>query len=431
VASIVNGLFAGRAGISSHGTAIAAVGDNISNANTIGYKSVRAEFEDFVAGGQAAGKILGSGSNISAITSLNQQGTFEFTGRGLDMAIDGNGYFVVANGPQRFYTRAGNFNVDSSGYIVNQNGLALMGFPSNGTGALAPLNINSVTQSSVMTANATMSGNLNASTPVMPGAIPPADEAGDVGSTVTYADLNNASEYSTVVEVFDSLGNAHPVTTFFYRTGPSEYTAVSYVNSQSVDPGANPDAGLPREIGRVVMEFGSDGLRTNPPVPGAPDIAAVIPWNNGATDDAVVNLNFAPFTQFAASSNILSIDQDGQGVGSVVSMSIQPNGDVFALLDNGQSSVIGSIALANFANAEGLERIGGNLLQRSGSSGEPIVGRAGAGTMGTIESGSLELSTVDIANEFVKMITLQRGFQANSRIITTINQLLNEIIQLA
>jgi len=430
VASIVNGLFAGRAGISSHGTAIAAVGDNISNANTIGYKAIRAEFEDFVAGGQAAGKVLGSGSNISGITSLNQQGTFESTGRGLDMAIDGNGYFVVANGPQRFYTRAGNFNIDSSGFLVNQNGLAVMGFSANGTGALEPLNINAVSQSSVVTANATLAGNLNASAPVLAGAIPVVSPAGQVASTTTYADLNNASEFSTVIEVFDSLGNAHPVTTFFFKTGNNEYTAVSYVNSQSVDPGANPVAGLPREIGSVVMEFGGDGLRTAPPVPGAPDIAANIPWNSGA-DAGNINFNFSPFTQFAASANILSLDQDGQGVGSVVSMSIQPNGDVFAVLNNGQSAIIGTIALANFANSEGLERIGGNLLQRSGSSGEPIIGQPGAGQMGTIDSGSLELSTVDIASEFVKMITLQRGFQANSRIITTINQLLNEIIQLA
>ena len=134
--SIINGLFAGRSGISSHGSAIAVVGDNISNASTIGYKAARAEFEDLIAGGQASGRVIGAGSSVSSINSIFQQGTLEFTSRPLDLAIDGNGFFAVADGSQRFYTRAGNFKIDSSGYIVNQNGLAVLGFPAGGSGAL-------------------------------------------------------------------------------------------------------------------------------------------------------------------------------------------------------------------------------------------------------------------------------------------------------
>ncbi|MDC0358835.1 flagellar hook-basal body complex protein [Oligoflexia bacterium] len=206
--------------------------------------------------------------------------------------------------------------------------------------------------------------------------------------------------------------------------------ARGYVNSEDVDVPANVETGHPRLIGDVELTFNADGTRSNAPLPTSQDIAATIGWENGSSQTNAINFTFSPFTQYSSSSNILSITQDGKGIGAVTSVSIEANGDIFALLDNGQASVIGTVALINFANPEGLNRIGANRLQQSIYSGEPIVGEPTSGTFGAVQSGSLELSTVDIANEFVKLITLQRGFQASSRIITTINQLLNEIIQL-
>ncbi len=442
--SIVNGLFSGRSGIASHGVAIAAVGDNISNSSTVGYKTSRTEFEDLVAGGQAAGKIIGSGSSVSAITQVFEQGTLEFTSRPLDLAIDGNGFFVVADGEQRFYTRAGNFKVDESGFVVNQNSLAVLGFPANGTGALEPLNINTISQDSVATTSVAVSGNVDSrSTVVAAAAIPAASVAGQAPpatETVTYSDLNSAAEFSTTVDVFDSLGEAHTVTFFFFHTQAvptGQYTVRGYVPSEDVDPSGS-SAGYPRQIsagataagGTISMAFGGDGTRSNAPAAGAFDLTAAVPWANGAQASSL-NINLVPFTQFASSSNVLSITQNGQGIGTVTSLNIEKNGDIFALLSNGQSAIIGTVGLVSFSNPEGLTRIGGTLLQQGADSGEPIIGKPTSGTFGSISSGSLELSTVDIANEFVKLITLQRGFQANSRIITTINQLLNEIIQLA
>ena len=430
--SIVNGLFSGRSGIASHGAAIAVVGDNISNSSTIGFKASRAEFQDLIAGGQTSGKVIGTGSSISGVSTLFEQGTLEFTNRPLDLAIDGNGFFVVANGAQRYYTRAGNFKLNASGYIVDQNNYSVLGFPAGGSGALAPLNVNSVSQESVATTAVTITANLDAGgetidvddipTVTAPGAGTP--------STTTYADLNEVSEFSTVVEIFDSLGAAHTVTTFFFHTDSGEYVARAYVNSEDVDTSGSA-TGIPRLIGSATLEFGSDGSRTNSPSPGATDITATIPWNNGADATAEVDFTYDPATSFSAESNVLSISQDGKGIGSVTSISIEENGDIFALLSNGQSAIIGKLGLINFSNPEGLTRVGNNLLQQSASSGEPIVGSPQTGTLGTVQAGSIELSTVDIANEFVKIITLQRGFQANARIITSIDQLLNEIIQLA
>jgi len=430
VPSIINGLFAGRSGITSHGMAISVSGDNISNANTIGFKSSRASFEDIMAGEGILGKQVGSGSQIGAVQTMFEQGTLEFTGRPLDLGISGNGFFVLANGLDRSYSRAGDFKIDAAGFITNQNGLAVLGFPTNGSGALQPINVNNIEQSSIATNEVNISGNVNSATPLVdvndipvPGAaFPP---------TVTYADLNKFAEYSTVVDVFDSLGQNHPVSLMFYHTGANEFTVRAYVNNNEVDPLAQITVtGYPRFVGEKVITFGGNGQRNPAFSPTVPDLTMTVDWNNGA-DQSVTDLNFNPMTQYAAASNILSVSQDGKGIGSVSSISIGGDGKVSALLTNGQTSVIGSIALANFSNPEGLLRLGKNQLGVSVASGDPIYGKPTAGTFGAIKAGTVELSTVDIASEFVRIITLQRGFQASSRIITTINQLLNDVIQLA
>jgi len=457
VASIVNGLFAGRSGISSHGTAIAVVGDNIANASTIGYKSAQAQFEDLVSGGQATGRIVGSGSQISAVTTSFAQGTLESTGRQLDLAIAGNGVFVLNNDGQRFYTRAGNFKIDAGGNVVNQNGLQVMGFPAGGSGALEALSINNVSQDSVATTTVGITGNLNAGASVaFPSSTTPAFAtlaalntatvragASTADGSVTYALLNEMAEFRSTIEVFDSLGQSHSVNMFFFKTGTNQFTAQAYVNAEEVGNSASGSDGKPRLISTsaigagagtasMVLNYNTDGsLNTST---STASLASSILWSNGSTTGstgAAVTFDMSGFSQFSSASNATAITQDGKGVGTVGSISISKDGEIFAILSNGQSSVIGTIGLVNFANAEGLTRVGSNLLQQSPDSGEPIVGRPNSGTFGTVESGRVELSTVDIADQFVKLITLQRGFQANSRIITTINQLLNDIIQLA
>lgn len=410
--------------------AISVAGDNISNANTIGYKASRASFEDIIAGEGILGRQVGSGSQVGTVQTLFEQGTLEFTGRPLDLGISGNGFFVLANGLERSYTRSGDFKIDSAGFITSQGGAAVLGFPANGSGALQPINVNDIEQSSIATNEVNISGNINSSVltvdvgdiPVPGVAIPP---------VVTYADLNKFAEYSTVIDVFDSLGENHAVSLMFFHTGANEYTVRAYVNNDDVDPTASlTTTGYPRFVGEKVLTFGGNGQRNPPFVTGTPDITMTIDWNNGA-DQSLTDLNFNPMSQYAAASNILSISQDGKGIGSVNSISIGQDGRVSALLTNGQTSVIGSIALANFANPEGLLRLGKNQLGVSVASGDAIYGKPTAGSFGEIKAGTVELSTVDIASEFVRIITLQRGFQASTRIITTINQLLNDIIQLA
>ena len=426
--SIINGLFAGRAGISSHGSAIAVSGDNISNSNTIGYKANRAEFEDLMAGEGVIGRQVGSGSSVATVSTIFEQGTLEFTGRPLDLGIAGTGYFVVAKEDQRYFTRAGNFKVDSAGFVTNQLGLAILGFPANGSGALEPININTIKQGTVATTVVDIAGNIDASSDLVNTAVIPVPGL-VVPPTVTYSDLNSFAAYSTVVDVFDTLGEKHTISMFFYHTDTNEYTVRGYVNNEEVDA-TGTLTGYPRLIGEKVITFGGNGQRNPLPVVGTPDFTTNITWKN-QSELSDIAVTFSPMTQYSAQSNILSISQDGQGVGAVTTLAVSSNGSISALLTNGQQTVIGTLAMASFSNPEGLTRLGGNLLSLSSSSGEPIYCKAESGNFGSLKSGTVELSTVDIASEFVKIITLQRGFQASSRIITTINQLLNEIIQLA
>ena len=428
MASIINGLFAGRAGISSHGTAIAVTGDNISNSNTIGYKANRAEFEDLMAGEGVIGRQVGSGSSVATVSTIFEQGTLEFTGRPLDLGIAGTGYFVVAKEDQRYFTRAGNYKVDSAGFVTNQSGLAILGFPANGSGALEPININTIKQGTVATTEVDIAGNIDASSDLVNTAVIP-DPGLVIPPTVTYSDLNSFAAYSTVVDVFDTLGEKHTISMFFYHTDTNEYTVRGYVNNEEVDA-TGTLTGYPRLIGEKVLTFGGNGQRIPLPVVGTPDFTTNITWKN-QSELSDIAVTFSPMTQYSAQSNILSISQDGQGIGAVTTLAVSSNGSISALLTNGQQTVIGTLAMASFSNPEGLTRLGGNLLSLSTSSGEPVYGKAESGNFGSLKSGTVELSTVDIASEFVKIITLQRGFQASSRIITTINQLLNEIIQLA
>jgi len=432
VPSIINGLFSGRSGIQSHGAAIAVLADNIANSNTTGYKTSRADFADLLAGNLSGGggnTAVGSGSDVRQITQIFTQGTFEFTGRGLDLAVDGNGFFIVQDPSTntRFYTRAGNFSVDADGNLLNQNGLLVQGFPIGGTGGLESLNINTLTNESAETSNVNITGNLDAS--VSDFAAAPLPGVG----VPTYQDLADDSVFSTFVDVFDSLGAKHTVSLYFFKPGAAgTWDVAAYVDGSEVTE-AGATAGVPYQIGRSTLADG-DGLQFDSS--GALNIATSefdalgVTWSNGAADSDL-NFSFNPFTQFASPSTVSSITQDGAGAGSVIAFNVATDGTLVALLDNGQTSDIGQIGLANFANQEGLRRVGGSLFLNSPDSGEPVVGTPNVGQFGAIESGALELSTADIASDFIKLISLQRGFQGSSRIITNIDDLLSEIVNLA
>lgn len=418
MSSLFDGLNASRASIAAHGTAISVLADNIANGNTTGFKASRADFADLLTGTLRGGNALnpGGGSSVLNVTPILTQGSFESTGRGLDVAIDGNGYFIVqdTNGSNsRFYTRAGNFQVDTQGNLIDQNGFRVLGFPANGAGGLQALNVNDRVTDSVPSSSISITGNLDASSAVQ--AVP--------GGTPTFQQLNDAAQFSTFVDAFDSLGVSHTVSLYFFHTAAAGTWQVNaYVDGGEVTGGT---AGIPSPVGSSALTFGSDGQRT---AVGAPDFTATPAWNDGATAGSI-DFTFDPLTQFASPSSVSSITQDGTGSGSVTGFTFGEDGTLLATLDNGQTASIGKIALATFANAEGLKRIGNSLFAESLRSGEPVVGTPATGSFGSLADGALELSTSDLASDFVKLISYQRGFQGSSRIISQINDLLNDLIQ--
>jgi flagellar hook protein FlgE len=431
VPSIVDGLFAGRSGIQSQGTGIAVLADNISNSNTTGFKQSRADFADLLAGNLSGGQsvVTGSGSSVVSVTPVLTQGTLEFTGRGLDTAVDGNGYFVVqdqASG-QRFYSRAGNFKIDTDGNLLNQNGFRVLGFPSSGAGGLQALNVNDRSQSSIQTTEVSIGGNLESDKPTT---TPPTVDA---NNETTFKDVSDAASYSTFLDVFDSLGAKHTVTLYYFHTvqgtgsTDSEWQVQAYVDGGDIVGGT---AGKAHKIGETGTSLKFDSSGTRPGTLPDSDMEAQPAWVGGASVGDI-NFSFQPYTQFSTPSSVDNLSQDGTGSGNVVGFSIEPSGQLFAQLDNGQTAVVGTVALATFANPEGLRRSGGSLFAETSTSGAPVVGQPGTGTFGNLQSGALELSNADIAADFIKLISLQRGFQGSSRIITNINDLLNEVINLA
>ncbi len=424
--SINDGLFAARAGIQSHGTAIAVLGDNIANQNTVGFKAARADFVDLLAGSLGGGGATstGSGSSAGKITRILTQGTFESTGRGLDLGIDGNGFFTLQNDSgNTYYTRAGNLQVDPSGNLLDQNGFYVMGYPTGGAGTLERLNVNERVSGDIGSEAVTISGNLNAAEDNPAGAL-----AG--GPSFEYAELNDGSNYQQQVTIYDSLGAQHTLNIYFNKAAAptsNEWTAYAFIRNGDLAGNLNPaDEASLAPNGTLTLNFNSNGQMTSV---GTANLGP-INWANGSSPTTIA-LDLSGFSQFASPNTTDSLSQDGTGSGSVTGFSVSTEGLLFAQLDNGQTSSIGTISLATFSNAEGLSRVGNSLFTSSTASGEPVYGTPNVGTFGALQSGALELSTSDLAADFIKLISLQRGFQGSSRVVSSINDLLNEIVNLA
>ena len=411
--SIVDGLFSGRAGLQAHGTAISVLADNIANQNTTGFKAARADFVDLLAGSLGGGGSVstGNGSSVGKVTRILNQGTFESTGRGLDVAIDGNGFIIVQDGVgSKYFTRAGNLQVNPEGFLLDQNGYEVQGFPANGAGGLTSLNVNARVQQDIQTTTLDWSGNLNAGDPI--NAVP---------ATITFPNLAAGANFQYTQKVFDSLGASHDVTAYFFKTSANTWIANFYADGGDITAGT---PGTPSSVGTVGLTFNASGQLTSA---GTTTLAAN--WSNGSTAGAV-DVDLSGFAQFASPNAITSANQNGTGSGTVVGFSVQGDGTLVARLDNGQTSSIGVVALAGFANAEGLQRVGNSLFSQSAESGDAVIGTPGVGIFGQLESGALELSTSDLASDFIKLISLQRGFQGSSRIVSSINDLLNEVVNL-
>jgi flagellar hook protein FlgE len=428
--ALTGALFAGVSGINSNGNAMNIIGDNIANANTIGFKSSRAVFFDLLSA-DVGGTKVGLGSRLAASERAFVQGGVETTNSATDLAIQGHGLFIL-NDPQggQFYSRAGQFSIDKDGNLANPAGLAVQGIQLDPNGnpisGLTNIVISQVVVSPAVTDTIGVALNLDA-TSTTPLTAMPADAA---GTQDTPGNWFAGSNFSTVVTIYDSLGQGHDLTYLFRKTATANQWNVRVLANGGEITGGT--AGQLRQINAAgeVLAFNANGTLNT----GASTITAIGPvaWNDGASAQSVVAANntFTGSTQFALPSSVSQVNQNGSQSGILKSINIGTDGIISGQFTSGGNQPLFRIALADFANPQGLAHLGNSLYLQSPDSGPPLLGNPGDGSFGTLLSGSLELSTVDLATEFVKMVTTQRGFQASSRTITVTDTLLEEVSNL-
>lgn len=406
---MLRSMFTAISSLSLHQDYLDVVADNLANTNTIGYKSSRVLFQDQFAqmmnpGSGPSGDLgginptqIGLGVQIGTISPVFTQGVLQSTGRNFDVAINGDGFLIYNQGTERYYSREGALDLDAAGFLVNSaTGARVQGWniqdgadTINTSGAIGNIQISRNGTLARGTSNAFMGGNLDSGTAV--------------GGSV-----------ATTVSGFDSLGHPQAVTVTFTRTGDNTW-----------DWAVTGDAGA---AGAGTIEFDEAGQYST-----STGIDTVtLPASQGAASpQGLENFDLTKMSMTSGANSVSEISQDGLPAGTISDVYIAPNtGEIFVVYTNGLKQPVAQLALARFANPAGLLRHGHNLFQVGVNTGEPEVGLAGTGGRGMVSSGYLEASNVDMAQEFTNMILAQRGFQASSRVITTSDEILQELVNL-
>ena len=383
--------------------------NNIANTATSGFKGSRAEFAELfsVSPQGVSSNAIGNGVRVSNVAQQFTQGNIDFTDNSLDLALSGQGFFILNDGGALAYTRSGAFQVDSQGFIVNARQQRLQVYPpsTNGqfnTGALTDIQL--VTSESAPAATTAVDVVLN---------LP----ANATQPTVAVFDPANVNSYNsaTSLTTYDSLGAAHTATLYFTKTAnPNEWTTQLYVDGNAVGTAQT-------------LQYNNSGTLV---APAGGDIA--FPAYTPATGAAAMNMtfNFGQSTQYGGSFNVNAVTQDGYTTGRLIGIDIDSTGVVQARFTNGRSLALGQVALANFANPQGLQQLGDTNWAETFGSGQALRGQAGNSGFGLVQSGALESSNVDITEQLVNMITAQRNFQANAQMISTADAITQTIINI-
>jgi flagellar hook protein FlgE len=397
-------------GLNAAQTDLNTIGNNIANVNTVGFKSSNAQFGDLYAASiaGAAGNNTTPGIGVSTVT-LSQsftQGNVTTTGNPLDMAINGGGFFILNNNGTNDYSRNGQFQISSGGYLTNNAGLLLQGYqpvsgaPGKFATVLGNLKINNSAMLPQATTQAGLIANLNATDPA-------------INTATTPFSTSNPNSYSssTTTQVYDSLGTAQNVTLYFVNA--SGTGGANQPNNWDVYYAANNSNGNPVSSGSLTtLTFNNSGTL----VSGASGTINVASWGNGSSGSSInVSLSGSTLTNspFAVTSETIN----GYAPGTYSSISIQKSGAVDANFTNGQSRAVGQVALANFANLQGLSPTSGNLWQATAAAGNPLVNAPGTAGLGAIQSGAVESSNVGLSSQLVAMLVAQQAYQANTQTI--------------
>jgi len=421
---MMRSMFSAISGLRAHQTWMDVIGNNIANVNTTGFKVGRVRFTDILsqlvrgASGptEQRGGInplqIGLGAVVGAVDTIHTQGALQLTGKPSDLAIQGDGFFVVSDGSQTLYTRDGAFDIGSDLRLVNpSNGFYVLGWQADANGnvdtagPVGPITIPIGQQlDAVPTTQITIQGNLDANQ--------------DTAAATPH--------YVTKVSIVDSLGKRHEFYILFDKTGANTWNyTIQEDDPRTAATEDDPDFALGGTTTGTLV-FDADGNLDL----AASTIASVdLDATAGGASNITVTPDFSRLTQLAAPSTA-NAAANGAPAGSLTTFTVSQSGEVLGIYSNGVTKVIGQVALALFTNPGGLMKVGGNAYLPTVNSGEPIIGPADSGGRGKIASGYLEMSNVDLAQEFTSMIMAQRGFQANSRVITTSDEVLQELVNL-
>jgi flagellar hook protein FlgE len=386
------------------------IGNNVANANTVGFKQGGAIFADVYANSLAGGGGSSAGIGV-AVTGIQQnfsQGNVSTTSNPLDVAINGGGFFRLDTNGTVSYSRNGQFHLDKDGFIVNTTGSKATGYGVDAAGnvlisSAGPLQVSLAQLQATATATSDIGLNLDARE------TPPTNTPFNITDPTTY---NKATSMS----VYDSLGNPHAFTTYYVKTGANAWDVY----------GAMDGTAFPSKIGSLTFNTNGSLNAGIPPLP----FNISVPLTNGATTPFNFTLDYPGTTQFGSQFGVNTLQQDGFSSGQLSGFSIGSDGLIQGRYTNGQSRTLGQFMLVNFPNATGLQPIGNNAWTETASSGQPVPGSPGSGNLGVLQSGAVEESNVDLTAELVDMITAQRVYQANAQTIKTQDQVLNTLVNL-
>jgi flagellar hook protein FlgE len=418
---VIRSMSSALSGLRTHQAMLDVVGNNIANVSTPGFKTSNVVFEDVLSqtlrGAGAPGETfagtnaaqIGMGVRLVGTSQQMTQGALQRTSRTNDMAIQGDGFFVTELNGERFYTRAGNFAIDGDGRLATQSGALVYGWQADASGVLPPQDNTNLTSIQLQVGSQLA---------------PSATTAVDVGGNLP-ALTGIGESHSSAVTVYDTAGKSAPLMVTFTKqsTGPDVWQV-----SATMDGGAT---NLP--LSQSLFTFNAAGEMSTTPRSFTISAAALTTGGMSFAQDITVGFGDATsqgrLTQFAGSNSIAPLAQNGFSKGVLQSYTVSQDGAIVGYYSNGRNQNIGQVALAVFANPEGLERLGGNWRETP-NSGLALVGQAMTGGRGQVNPGTLEQSNVDLPQEFTNLIVAQRGFQANSRVITTSDELLQEIVNL-
>lgn len=397
-------------GLNASSADLNVISNNIANVSTTGFKKSRSDFADIFSSASigAVSTAIGSGVNVSKVDQQFSQGNIGFTDNGLDLAISGQGFFRLSDNGSTVYSRAGSFGIDRDGYVTNAKNQRLTAYlaDNNGnvTGALGDLQLNTADILPQASSSVDVGVNL------------------DAGSTapINAFDSTDPSTYnnSTSLTLYDSLGNSHLGTIYFRKTAANTWDTHLFVDGTEATPSVS-----------GAVTFNSDGTLATPangqvayngfPVAGANNLSLTLNYGSAS-----------PTSQFGSNFGVNSLSQNGYASGRLSGIDISDTGIILARYTNGQSKTLGQVALANFANSQGLRQLGDTSWAESYESGVALVGPPGSASLGAIQSGALEGSNVDLTEQLVNMITAQRNFQANSQVIKTEDTITQTIINI-